>query len=452
MDAIQDKPKLRILFKNSIKETCASTTMHAIPNILRESSHLILKIIWIICFVICSGLCLYFIIDAFQNFLAYPVVINRSIVQEIPSQFPKVSFCNNKFTNISINISQYLNISPLREKATYDNNTNIFKSLYEWDVSSNYLIKAIFNSPNFSKPFRKLVGYQIEDMLISCYFNYKPCYSTDFTYFYSEMYGNCYTFNGGVDGNGTTLPIKTVSSNGLFYGLTLELFIGNPYNNWLTTQDGILLSIQNQTSASFLQDKILKASSGAETDFIIKRNLVTRLPPPHGNCLSDKAVSKYYDYIVNTLNSVYSGELCLQICLQDLVLSACDCLNGYLPRYGNSSNTFCGDSWKSIYCMTNLTNQGSSECQIQCPPECISSEYDLTITRATYPTYYYYTNFLANYILKKGINSSVPEAFTKVNIYYEKMEFTEIVENKKFELADLMSNLGFYFFILTLFE
>jgi hypothetical protein len=213
----------------------------------------------------------------------------------------------------------------------------------------------------------------------------------------------------------------------------------------MTTQDGILLSIQNQTAASFLQDKVLKVSSGAETDFIIKRSLITRLPPPHGNCLGDKTSSKYYDFIVKNLKSAYSGELCLQVCLQDLVVSACGCLNAYLPEYGNGSNIFCIDGLRNVICMKNVTNRGSSECQIECPPECVSSEYDFTITRATYPTYYYYTNYLSNFIMRKGINLSVkysPEAFTKVNTYYEKMEYTELIEKKKIEITDLMSSLG----------
>jgi hypothetical protein len=86
----ESRNDLRNVLKNALKETCASTTMHAFPNILRESSHLLLKIIWLICFLICSGVCLYFIIDEIQNFFAYPVIITRSIVQENPSQFPKI--------------------------------------------------------------------------------------------------------------------------------------------------------------------------------------------------------------------------------------------------------------------------------------------------------------------------------------------------------------------------
>ena len=209
------------------------------------------------------------------------------------------------------------------------------------------------------------------------------------------------------------------------------------------------MSIQNQTSVPFLQDNVLKASGGAESDFIIKRNLITRLPSPYGNCLGDTNPSKYHNHIVNILNASYSGELCLQVCLQDQIINNCGCLNRNLPLYGNISNLFCSDALTQGICINSTinNNKGSSTCQIECPPECISSEYDFITTRATYPTHYYYINYLLNFILKKGINFSVnfsPEAFTKINIYYEKMEYTEITEEKKFVMADLMSNLGKY--------
>ena len=32
--------------RNSIKETCMDTTLMGIPNVLKERSHIILKIIW----------------------------------------------------------------------------------------------------------------------------------------------------------------------------------------------------------------------------------------------------------------------------------------------------------------------------------------------------------------------------------------------------------------------
>lgn len=37
-------------------------------------------------------------------------------------------------------------------------------------------------------------GFQLEEMLISCRFDLKPCTTADFEWFYSFDYGNCYRF------------------------------------------------------------------------------------------------------------------------------------------------------------------------------------------------------------------------------------------------------------------
>ena len=46
------------LIKNSVKETCLDTTMGGIPNILKDGSSIVLRIIWLISFLACTGVCL----------------------------------------------------------------------------------------------------------------------------------------------------------------------------------------------------------------------------------------------------------------------------------------------------------------------------------------------------------------------------------------------------------
>lgn len=69
------------------------------------------------------------------------------------------------------------------------------------------------------------LGYTLDDMLISCYFNGISCDSSDFYQIYTFEYGNCYIFNHNY-GNGTSL--SKVSKSGPRSGLQLELFAGYP--------------------------------------------------------------------------------------------------------------------------------------------------------------------------------------------------------------------------------
>jgi hypothetical protein len=113
-----------------------------------------------------------------------------SRIKESPALFPMISFCNLKTLNITA-ASSYI-----------DSNKNIFNksildyaSPYDWISNQKYAIRNLINShKNLTDETKKSLGYKIEDMLVSCYFNYAPCTINNFTYFYHQMYGNCYSF------------------------------------------------------------------------------------------------------------------------------------------------------------------------------------------------------------------------------------------------------------------
>ena len=55
-----------------------------------------MKIIWLICFLGCFSYCIVSVVQTFQDYLKYPTVITTTYVQEIPTKFPAVTFCNIK--------------------------------------------------------------------------------------------------------------------------------------------------------------------------------------------------------------------------------------------------------------------------------------------------------------------------------------------------------------------
>ena len=439
----QQEPSLRILLKETLKDSCMDTTTHAIPNILKERSHLIVKIIWILCFLASGIYCLVSIVQTFQNYFSYPSYVTIQIVQEIPSQFPAVSFCNMKTVNASNSYTK----SYLTSNAMYFTlPQNMFPSLGTWSLISSWLMRTtINNDKTLTIANKKSLGYQIEDMLVTCHYNFLECYASDFTYFYSPLYGNCYTFNSGTYDNGSTYSPKTSNLNGPFFGLTLELYLGNPSNDLnYENNEGLILSINNQTAEPFWQGDVLKGESGAEIDYVINRNFATRLPSPFGNCLSNPASSKYYDYIVNTRGKNYSQQFCFQLCIQDKIINKCGCALVYYPIFQNSSTVFCGFSDYS--CMVSILESVTTinNCQTQCPLECNSIEYKSSISKSKYPSSTY-SDVLYNYVQAKGQNvsySKIPEAFTKLNIYYHQMEYTTTTQVQQMQVADLFSNFG----------
>ena len=152
----------------------------------------------------------------------------------MPATFPAVTICNtNPFNRkyaidfIQQNVPgadcfNMFNSEVVNETAFQ----NCFSAQESADAAFSSFIKElqrVVASQRLNDSLRMYYGYQLgRDMLVSCSFNGKTCTEADFTWSWSNIYGNCYTFN---KGNETTELIKT-SSISDSYGLYLELTVG----------------------------------------------------------------------------------------------------------------------------------------------------------------------------------------------------------------------------------
>ena len=68
---------LKILLKELIFEGLSETSLHGLPKVMKNNYHIALRVLWLIAFLTST-------------------VITTKYVQEIPTQFPAVSFCNMK--------------------------------------------------------------------------------------------------------------------------------------------------------------------------------------------------------------------------------------------------------------------------------------------------------------------------------------------------------------------
>jgi hypothetical protein len=444
-----ENKSLKSLIKHYFIESVLSLNAYGLPKIFKANT-IGLKVLWSVCFIISLSYCITQIVQLVQNYLTFSVHVTNTVIKEIPTNFPAVTICNMKFLNITRSAAF---LSPYLTKLQL--NLDLFLSPLIMLYNRQYAIKLLVNNnPNLTNEARKALGYQIEDMLVSCYFNYEICTADDFTYSYSSSYGNCYTFNGGgFYTNGTEKKIKNVSLAGADYGLTLELFVANPsIDSFCESEDGIYLSINNQTTVPFSKMDVIKASSGSSTDFIVRRNFITKMPSPYSNCLADTSntstfTSFYYDYIVKTLRISYSEELCFSYCIQNTIMKSCGCANGKLPLFLKNFTHMCWNDTEK-YCLIDIvSNFGSynysSECKSACPFECQKIDYNVQSYRSLFPTEFY-SQVLYNFVQNKSINISynqIPKAFVKVQIYYHSMEYETTTESESILFATLFSNL-----------
>ena len=428
-----------------ILQCFSDSTLHALPKLGKSYNHFILKIIWFICLVACSGYCFYSCVTTFQNYYTYPSSTKISIVEEIPTDFPTISFCNIKILNRS---------NPkTREYVKMNSEVQNANTLYRVRF-------AFANDRSLSIEDRRDLGFKIEDMLVPdvphyfCYFNNDYCFPHDFTHFYNPAYGNCYSFNIGYFTNGTKYEIKQSSIVDKQYGLQLELFLGDPLiDSEQENSDGIVVSIHNKSVEPFFEGAHLLIPPSSESDIIINRNFVSKLPLPHGDCLEDtsgnsKFSSPYFDYIVKILKVNYTQQYCQSFCLQNQTINYCGCANAYLAVFLNTT-VFCHydneTEWDCVWeVVVKYGEEFDAECKKSCPFQCFSIEYTTTISSALYPTPFRLREILELYNYKylfKDIQYA-NQAFLKVNFLYQNMQYTTTTQVAQMQQFDLLSKFG----------
>ncbi len=257
-------------------------------------------------------------------------------------------------------------------------------------------------------------------MFLSCSFGTEFCFPHNFTWVFHNIYGNCFTFNDGLNGD-----IENITIPGSRFGLQLEIFLGEPK---LQTNDGIMVFVHNQSTSVHVLSHGVMVPTNMETNMCIKRSFLKRLPRPHGMCVLDLGRistfhSPIFDYIVHYLNATYTQQLCFDFCMQIIIQTSCNCSNAEMPQMPR----ICLDD-QSISCMfytlSNLNQQTiDSKCMQECLLECNTVFYDTTFSMATYPFTYNKALLLGNpKVSSTGVKTNnVQKSVLKLNFFYENL-------------------------------
>ena len=81
------------------------------------------------------------------------------------------------------------------------------------------------------------------------------------------------------------------------------------------------------------------------------------------------------------------------------------------------------------------------ECVGQCPLECESIDYGLTISSSSYPTKFYF-EFYKDYLNYTNDFDELKSSLYKINIFYPNLGYSKLEEMPKTSVIDLLSNIG----------
>jgi hypothetical protein len=278
--------------------------------------------------------------------------------------------------------------------------------------------------------------------------------------------------------------------------LQLKIFAGEVDDYFsLGSNYGVHVFIHNKTvTPSYFQGMDVVVSK--ETTIMITKQFADRLGPPYGTCVDDLANYKsqilqifiknnrYYrqrychNYcfarklvdVCTTFQSEMFQCACILLFIYDMKVCGCYATTYNLDTFGSTIPCL---SYSQFSCQMNLfssffTSGVIANCSAECPDRCDNLNYYTSVSFSEFPAGYYYYVMMANnqklaarmnltpsFVQSALINNSfdqlppldaVQKYFDKktlsLNVYFEELLYTTIVEEHKLEIIDLIAGIG----------
>ena len=145
-------------WRKKLHDLLLTSTSHGLPNALR-TPHMSMRVMWLLCFVVSTGVCSYLIIKSFLAYLDYEVITKVRVVNEFQSEFPRILICNlNQFTTNK-------SLEFLSDKRFNDNLNN---SGDEDDLREKRHNRAMqYASYALNSSEKRALSFDIKDTLVS---------------------------------------------------------------------------------------------------------------------------------------------------------------------------------------------------------------------------------------------------------------------------------------------
>ncbi|XP_078662551.1 acid-sensing ion channel 2-like isoform X3 [Branchiostoma floridae x Branchiostoma belcheri] len=298
------------------------TDIHGMKHLIKRGP--IRRTAWVLMLLLSLGLMSFECMESLIYYFEYHHVTKVELQYAKNMTFPAVTICNmNKYRRSALKMRDLATVGPYigivdQEKFQLKN-----EHLYpkEWvDFVRMHDLKTISKTSRFPElsEFVKRVGHQIKQMIISCEWRGETCSEKNFTHIITHL-GNCFTFNGAPGAGGTVL---SSSKPGEGNGLKVTINIEN--DEYMATNDvagdamdaGIKVMVHPQHEPPFVKELGFAVSPGFHTFVAIRKEVITTLPAPYGNC-QDEGSQKYFPH--------YSLSACRIECETEYVINECGC-------------------------------------------------------------------------------------------------------------------------------
>nr|XP_033778898.1 amiloride-sensitive sodium channel subunit alpha [Geotrypetes seraphini]XP_033778899.1 amiloride-sensitive sodium channel subunit alpha [Geotrypetes seraphini]XP_033778900.1 amiloride-sensitive sodium channel subunit alpha [Geotrypetes seraphini] len=281
---------------------------------------------------------------------------------------------------------------------------------------------------------------QFKDFIFACRFNGESCTNSNYSTFHDPIYGNCYTFNENLTSNSI---IWSSSMPGINNGLTLMLRTEQQdYIPLLSTVAGARVMVHGHNEPAFMDDGGFNIQPGVETSIAMKKETIERLGGVYSDCTEDGSDIN----VQNLFLSKYTQQVCVRSCFQAAMVERCGCAYYFYPL--PPGEEYCDSTrhrgWG--HCYYKLNSEFSSDelaCFTKCRKPCRVSQYQLTAGYSRWPSetskaWVFHMLSLQN---KYNLTSKRIDV-AKLNIYFEELSYSSMVESPAINMVSLLSNCG----------
>ncbi len=426
--------------KDIVCEHLTTTHIHGLPHIVR-TKYLFIKILWMISFLALGVLCTFVIYNSIDEYLQRPTITEIYEFSEPSSLFPAVTICNiNPFVTTEAVELIKNNLINAYSNSSYFEDSVLYESLFSAKLSAQ--LEVSFNE-SFRGELKKKMGPNLSEFILDCSFNYVDCVESDFTWYYSFEYGNCFTFNAERNSSLTKRSDKPGMKNGLY----LEIFTGMKENLSVTKGYGAIVFIHNQTKMPELSEN-LYLKPGTLIDIRIKKVFKISEPYPYSQCQDLNVFQFDKRFYENFTEKNYHQNDCVELCVREEILK----IN---PRSKDSKCNLRNSKNDTIKCLRteyiNIMSNSSlaKACKEFCPLECNSDYIDFTVSLLGFPSEtlcekYKSIKFIEKHFenRKNITNDEIRKNSLAVNIYFNNLGYTEVRKTAKINFGSLISNIG----------
>ena len=390
-----------------------STPTHGVVHIFTGKS-VIRRLFWLLILLAAGGYCFYNILDRIQFLLSNPTTTSTTVVRQETLAFPAVTICNlnivkrsylEELGSAGVNISDLLDVD-LTCSSCNQSNINV-------DAEGLNLTRITLEG-----------GHQVEDLILSCYFNGKKCSIDNFTPVLTRL-GVCYSFNSGP------ANISTLTGTGPRFGLQLVVDIEQEeYAATLNADAGIALIVHSQGEPGEPTDAGITIPPGHAARIGLRKKIVR---DQSKTSMCRQAHSNDFNFLPDIYE--YSMSACLVDKYFTSVAEHCGCIDSSVParprRGWLSTLSDCGVAQLCCTFCVFATAPRSG-----CPSACQYTTYTTTVSYSSFPSEYAIQNY---YNFSREL---IQQNLLSVSVFFQDFNVEEQTTTDAYGLTALLSDIG----------